>query len=184
NAKTMAQKKAAATWQSKAYNGRSDKLASNFGLPPYHFRCRTEVVPVWIDEEDIGGIKMKNTMPVSKDEIIRHIDKTGVERVLKKDNYFEGNHSTPIYKKAPKLGIIKALNSINEVAPNARIQNYTNAFCDNGYCLVFNGDEIVTAIPPKNGKKCAYEYFKRGIIKDKKEVIKWSIGNLKSHFMA
>ncbi|MDY6119999.1 MAG: hypothetical protein SPI03_01465, partial [Campylobacter sputorum] len=33
NAKTMAQKKAAATWQSKAYNGRSDKLASNFGLP-------------------------------------------------------------------------------------------------------------------------------------------------------
>lgn len=184
SAKNMADKKAAAAWRNNAYNGRSDKMDANFGLPPYHFRCRTKIVPVWIDEEEIDGVMMRNTSPLRDDEIIRHIDKTGVERVLKKDNFFHGNHSIPIYKKAPKQDIVKALNSINEVAQNASNQNYINAFCDNGYCLVFNGNEIVTAIPPKNGKKSAYDYFKRGIIKDKKEVIKWSIESLKSHFMA
>ncbi|RAZ37948.1 hypothetical protein [Campylobacter hyointestinalis] len=43
-------------------------MPKNFGLPPYHFRCRTEIVPVWIDEEEIEGVVMRNTSPLNKDE--------------------------------------------------------------------------------------------------------------------
>ena len=170
NAKNIAQKKAAAIWRNGAFYGKI--LPKDFGLPPYHFRCRTEVVPVWIDEEEIDGVAMKNTSPLSKDEVIKHIDKTGVERVWKKDN-------THIHKKHgtnPK-DVIKALNSINTVAKNAN-NNYINAFSDNGYFIVFNGDEIVTCFKPNESKKKSFDYFKDASEYDKKEVIKWKIANL------
>lgn len=170
NAKNIAQKKAAAIWRNGAFYGKI--LPKDFGLPPYHFRCRTEVVPVWIDEEVIDGVAMKNTSPLTKDEVIKHIDKTGVERVWKKDNtHIQKKHAT-----FPK-DVIKALNSINTVAKNAN-NNYINAFSDNGYFIVFNGDEIVTCFRPDENKKKAFDYFKRKSIYDKKEVIKWRIVNL------
>lgn len=170
NAKNIAQKKAAAIWRNGAFYGKI--LPKDFGLPPYHFRCRTEVVPVWIDEEVIDGVAMKNTSPLNQDEVIKHIDKTGVERVWKKDN-------THIHKKHgtnPK-DVIKALNSINTVAKNAN-NNYINAFSDNGYFIVFNGDEIVTCFRPNESKKKSFDYFKDASEYDKKEVIKWKIVNL------
>ncbi|MEE3745061.1 hypothetical protein [Campylobacter porcelli] len=170
NAKSIDEKKAAATWRNGAFYGKI--LPKNFGLPPYHFRCRTEVVPVWIDEEVIDGVVMKNTSPLSKDEVVKHIDKTGVERVWKKDN-------THIHKKHgtnPK-DVIKALNSINTVAKNTN-NNYINAFSDNGYFIVFNGDEIVTCFKPSKNKKKSFNYFKDVSEYDKKEVIKWKIANL------
>lgn len=170
NAKNIAQKKAAAIWRNGAFYGKI--LPKDFGLPPYHFRCRTEVVPVWIDEEVIDGVAMKNTSPLNQDEVIKHIDKTGVERVWKKDN-------THIHKKHatfPK-DVIKALNSINTVAKNAN-NNYINAFSDNGYFIVFNGDEIVTCFKPNESKKKSFDYFKDASEYDKKEVIKWKIANL------
>ncbi|MDV2490764.1 hypothetical protein RVY88_07230, partial [Campylobacter sp. TJR-1] len=74
NAKDINEKKAAAIWRNEPFFGKI--LPSNFGLPPYHFRCRTELVPVWINEEEIDGVKMKNTSPLSKDEVVKHIDKT------------------------------------------------------------------------------------------------------------
>ncbi|OCS21884.1 structural protein, partial [Campylobacter fetus] len=67
NAKDINEKKAAAIWRNEPFLGKI--LPSNFGLPPYHFRCRTELVPVWINEEEIDGVKMKNTSPLSKDEV-------------------------------------------------------------------------------------------------------------------
>lgn len=176
NAKSIAEKKAAAVWRNGAFYGKI--LPNDFGLPPYHFRCRTEVVPVWIDEEEVDGVVMKNTSPLNKDEVIKHIDKTGVERVLSKDNYFgSGNHSMPLHKKAPKSDIVKALNSINTVAKNAK-NDYINAFSDNGYFIVFNGDEIVTCFKPNESKKKSFDYFKNASKYDKKEVIKWKIANL------
>ena len=176
NAKSIAEKKAAAVWRNGAFYGKI--LPKDFGLPPYHFRCRTEVVPVWIDEEEIDGVVMRNTSPLNKDEVIKHIDKTGVERVLSKDNYFgSGNHSMPLHKKAPKSDIVKALNSINTVAKNAK-NDYINAFSDNGYFIVFNGDEIVTCFKPNESKKKSFDYFKNASKYDKKEVIKWKIANL------
>ncbi|MBD3866477.1 hypothetical protein JJB27_10570, partial [Campylobacter fetus subsp. venerealis] len=50
NAKDINEKKAAAIWRNEPFLGKI--LPSNFGLPPYHFRCRTELVPVWINEEE------------------------------------------------------------------------------------------------------------------------------------
>lgn len=170
NAKNIAQKKAAAIWRNGAFYGKI--LPKDFGLPPYHFRCRTEVVPVWIDEEVIDGVVMKNTSPLNQDEVIKHIDKTGVERVWKKDNtHIQKKHGTN-----PK-DVIKALNSINTVAKNAN-NNYINAFSDNGYFIVFNGDEIVTCFKPNESKKKSFDYFKDASEYDKKEVIKWKIANL------
>lgn len=176
NAKNIAEKKSAAVWRSEPFYGKI--LPKNFGLPPYHFRCRTELVPVWIDESEVDGIKMSNTNPLSKDEVIKHIDKTGVERVLTKDNYYgEDNHSLPLHKRASKSDIVRALNSINTVAKNAN-NNYINAFSDNGYFIVFNGDEIVTCFKPNESKKKSFDYFKNVSEYDKKEVIKWKIANL------
>lgn len=176
NAKNIAEKKAAAIWRSEPFYGKI--LPKNFGLPPYHFRCRTEIVPVWVDESEVDGIKMSNTNPLSKDEVIKHIDKTGVERVLTKDNYYgEDNHSLPLHKRASKSDIVRALNSINTVAKNAK-NDYINAFSDNGYFIVFNGDEIVTCFKPNENKKKAFDYFKDVSEYDKKEVIKWKIANL------
>ncbi|WP_180383471.1 hypothetical protein [Campylobacter devanensis] len=170
NAKSIAEKKAAAVWRNGAFYGKI--LPKDFGLPPYHFRCRTEIVPVWIDEEEVDGVVMKNTSPLNKDEVIKHIDKTGVERVWKKSNmHIHKKHGTN-----PK-DVIKALNSINTVAKNAN-NNYINAFSDNGYFMVFNGDEIVTCFKHKDGNKATFNYFKRASIYDKKEVIKWRIVNL------
>ncbi|CUU83473.1 phage head morphogenesis protein%2C SPP1 gp7 family [Campylobacter hyointestinalis subsp. hyointestinalis] len=176
NAKNIAEKKSAAVWRSEPFYGKI--LPKNFGLPPYHFRCRTELVPVWVDESEVDGIKMSNTNPLSKDEVIKHIDKTGVERVLTKDNYYgEDNHSLPLHKRASKSDIVRALNSINTVAKNAK-NDYINAFSDNGYFIVFNGDEIVTCFKPNENKKKAFDYFKDVSEYDKKEVIKWKIANL------
>nr|WP_238390120.1 hypothetical protein [Campylobacter fetus] len=176
NAKSINEKKAASAWRSEPFYGKI--LPANFGLPPYHFRCRTELVPVWIDEEEIDGVKMKNTSPLSKDEAVKHIDKTGVERVLSKQNYFgENNHSEPLYKRVPKSDVVKALNSINTMAKN-KDNKYINAFSDNGYFIVFNGNEIVTCYKHKDGNKATFNYFKKRSLYDKKEVIKWKIANL------
>lgn len=176
NAKNIAEKKAAAVWRNGAFYGKI--LPKDFGLPPYHFRCRTEVVPVWIDEEEVDGVVMKNTSPLNKDEVIKHIDKTGVERVLSKDNYYgKNNHSLQLNKRTSKIDIVRALNSINTVAKNAN-NNYINAFSDNGYFIVFNGDEIVTCFKPNESKKKSFDYFRNASKYDKKEVIKWKIANL------
>lgn len=74
--------------------------------------------------------------------------------------------------------VIKALNSINTIAPNSQIQNYTNAISDNGYFLVFNSDKLVTAYKPSDNKKESFEYFKRKSMYNEKEIIKWKIANL------
>lgn len=50
SAKSMADKKNAAVWMSDEYLGRSDKMPSDFGLPPYHFHCRTMIVPVYVNK--------------------------------------------------------------------------------------------------------------------------------------
>lgn len=175
SARNMADKKAAAAWRNNAYNGRSDKMDANFGLPPHHFRCRTKVVPVWIDEEEIDGVMMRNTSPLRDDEIIRHIDKTGVERVVSTKRW---EHITSRHSDISKNDIIKAMNSITEVGKNESIQNRTNTFSSNGIFMVFEGDKLITAYRPNEQKKKSYEYFKNSILKENKEVIKWSLGNL------
>ncbi|WP_338433789.1 hypothetical protein [Campylobacter vicugnae] len=91
--------------------------------------------------------------------------------------YGKNNHSLQLNKRTSKIDIVRALNSINTVAKNAN-NNYINAFSDNGYFIVFNGDEIVTCFRPDENKKKAFDYFKRKSIYDKKEVIKWRIVNL------
>ena len=168
NANSLASKKAAAAWKSDAYLGKSDKMDSNFGLPPYHFRCRTEAVPVWVDEEEIDGVKMRNTQPLYENEIIKHIDKMGVERYANKKTY---NHSVSSSKRnVSPADTIKALNSILKIAPHRGHANRSVAVSQNGYFMVFDGDYLYNIFKPSDNLE---RYFKRSAVLDKAEIIKW-----------
>ncbi len=170
-AKNISEKKEAAAWKSDAVY---IKLPKNFGLPPYHFRCRTEVVPVWLSEEEIDGKKVKYANK-SKDDIITHIDKTGVQRKLKKRN----THIFDKHTYTSKKDIISALNSITEIAPHSKDIRRTVAKSANGYFMVFDADEIVTMYKPTNdnGISTLKEHFKENAKLDKKEIIKWKKEN-------
>ena len=165
-AKNISEKKAAAAWSSDAVFG---KLPSNFGLPPYHFRCRTEVVPVWLSEEDLDGKKMRYASK-KKDDIITHIDKTGVQRRIPKDKHSKMMNKHELSNKQ----IISALNSIEEIAPHAKFHDRAVAISSNGIFTVFEADEIITMYKPDIGLK---QTFKNNAILDKKEIIKWQKEN-------
>ena len=176
NAKDMASKKAAATWAKAPYNGRSDKMDSNFGMPPYHFRCRTEIVPAWVDEYENDGVTMRASEAPGKDEIIRHIDKMGVERVLTFENANDKKHSANLLQRTSAAKIVSALNSITHIAPHANVEQKSIAKTQNGYIIIFDGDKIDTIFPTKDNQALK-KYFENYAKKDKIEVIKrwWQI---------
>ena len=176
NAKDMASKKAAATWAKAPYNGRSDKMDSNFGMPPYHFKCRTEIVPAWVDEYENGGVIMRASEAPGKDEIIRHIDKMGVERVLTFANANDKKHSANLLQRTSAAKIVSALNSITHIAPHANVEQKSIAKTQNGYIIIFDGDKIDTIFPIKDNQALK-KYFENYAKKDKIEVIKrwWQI---------
>ena len=176
NAKDMASKKAAATWAKAPYNGRSDKMDSNFGMPPYHFRCRTEIVPAWVDEYENDGVTMRASEAPGKDEIIRHIDKMGVERVLTFANANDKKHSANLLQRTSAAKIVSALNSITHIAPHANVEQKSIAKTQNGYIIIFDGDKIDTIFPTKDNQTLK-KYFENYAKKDKIEVIKrwWQI---------
>ena len=172
-AKNISEKKEAAQWKNDAHYG---KLPSNFGLPPYHFRCRTEIVPVWLSTEEIDGKKVKYALK-KKDDIITHIDNTGVQRRVSKKNWT--NHIDISRQGTLKhKDIISSLNSINEIAPHKDNPYRSVAKSANGYFMVFQADELVTIFPP--GRK---NYFKDYANLDKKEIIKWEKENSLSGFL-
>lgn len=176
NAKDMASKKAAATWAKAPYNGRSDKMDSNFGMPPYHFKCRTEIVPAWVDEYENNGVTMRASEAPGKDEIIRHIDKMGVERVLTFANANDKKHSANLLQRTSAAKIVSALNSITHIAPHANVEQKSIAKTQNGYIIIFDGDKIDTIFPTKDNQALK-KYFENYAKKDKIEVIKrwWQI---------
>lgn len=176
NAKDMASKKAATTWAKAPYNGRSDKMDSNFGMPPYHFRCRTEIVPAWVDEYENDGVTMRASEAPGKDEIIRHIDKMGVERVLTFTNANDKKHSANLLQRTSAAKIVSALNSITHIAPHTNVEQKSIAKTQNGYIIIFDGDKIDTIFPTKDNQALK-KYFENYAKKDKIEVIKrwWQI---------
>ena len=126
---------------------------------------------MWIDEEEEDGVMMRNTQPLSNNEIIRHIDKIGVERVLdlKAANGEHGLKNRLKRNEKLKSDIIKALNSIIAIAPKKDEENLSNAVSSNGYFMVFDGNRIVTAYKPSKG---AQKYFKEKSLMLQQEIIK------------
>ena len=164
-AKSMAEKKNAAVWMSGEYLGRSDKMPSDFGLPPYHFHCRTMIVPVYVKEGENGekysGIKGEN-------EVLRHIDKMKVERYADENTYRHSLSSRA--RKIMPQDTIKALNSITKIAPHSKFSDRYVAISQNGYFMVFKGDYLYNIFKPKRNLD---KYFKDSAIKEKTEIIKW-----------
>ncbi|WP_181020393.1 hypothetical protein [Campylobacter hyointestinalis] len=153
NAKNIAEKKAAATWRNEPFYGKI--LPKNFGLPPYHFRCRTELVPVWIDEEMIDGKITKNTSPKAKDELFRHIDSMGYERVAKSDIYTHGQSG---YIKPSKTELISAMNSISDIKTS--IHNPARQVAISGKTIIIYQDDKVWTVIKKHSQNSAKQYFK------------------------
>jgi hypothetical protein len=170
NAKSMAEKKGAAAWRSSPML--SKELPSNFGLPPYHFRCRTEALPVWIGEEEVDGKTTKSTTNRGKDEILRHIDKIGVERRVSKNNWEE--HISKKHTQLELKDIISALDSIEEIAPHSKIEERVVTKSTNGVFMVFDGDELVSAYRPTNpqNKPNLDNHFKANAKADEIEIIR------------
>ncbi|MDA3049297.1 hypothetical protein OFO03_05150 [Campylobacter sp. JMF_02 ED1] len=165
-AKSMDEKKNAAVWMSGEYLGKSDKMPADFGLPPYHFHCRTIVVPVYLKEGENGE---RYTGTKSNDEALRHIDKMGVERVLSKETL---NIHLKKHPESTPQNLIKALNSIVAIAPHKDFGDRYVAMSQNGYFIVFKNNEIWTAYKPTDTLK---KHFEKNIIKERKEIIKWAI---------
>ncbi|WP_141082064.1 hypothetical protein [Campylobacter devanensis] len=153
NAKNIAEKKAAAVWRNGAFYGKI--LPKDFGLPPYHFRCRTEVVPVWIDEEEIDGKITKNTSPKAKDELFRHIDSMGYERVAKSDIYTHGQSG---YIKPSKTELISAMNNISDIKTS--INNPARQVAISGKTIIIYQDDKVWTVIKKHSQNSAKQYFK------------------------
>ncbi|WP_141081325.1 hypothetical protein [Campylobacter devanensis] len=153
NAKSIAEKKAAAVWRNGAFYGKI--LPKDFGLPPYHFRCRTEVVPVWIDEEEIDGKITKNTSSKAKDELFRHIDSMGYERVAKSDIYTHGQSG---YIKPSKTELISAMNSIRDIKTS--IHNPARQVAISGKTIIIYQDDKVWTVIKKHSQNSAKQYFK------------------------
>ena len=113
---------------------------------------------------------MRNTSPLNKDEVIKHIDKTRVERVLdKKAAYGEHGLKDRLNRdKNFKKDIISVLNSITKTAPKKGEENLINAISQNGYYMVFDGDRLVTAYKRENLER----YFNKNSVTLKQEIIK------------
>ena len=150
-AKSIGAKKGASAWSSKPNLG---KLDSNFGLPPYHFRCRTEVLPVWLDSEDVGGVKVLNTKPTAKDELFRHIDRMGYERVAKEDIY---KHSQSGDEKIEPKELVRAINKQDRLEHHSDEPNRTVALSGKDV-IIYEGNKVWTVIS-RATEKSAKAYF-------------------------
>ena len=132
---------------------------------------------------------------------MRHIDSTGIERVLTEGNYNYGKHSKDLYKRGTREDVIKALNSIRYVGHDKKYgepivkdgkilkdenkilltKRYYNAVSDNGWFFTFNGDEVVSFRHIGSGLSKSYleKYLRDRTIDNTVEVVKWQIGFFK-----
>lgn len=154
-AKSIQEKKDAAVWKSDYHFG---KLPANFGLPPYHFRCRTMVQAVSVYDEMIDGKKVYYS-DKDKDDIITQIDNTGVQRRVKKHIYSKLKNKHGLKDKE----IVGVLNDIRYISPHAKIHGRFIARSGRGYIAVFDGEDVITIFPPTRGKK----YFNENAIQGK-----------------
>ena len=183
NAKTVEDMKAA---QSLNYANRSffQRLPKNIGFPPYHFGCRTHVVPVnvFTDEINVAGEKVKvryTSMPErynGKKVLFTHIDNTGVERIVTERTFKHSPSSNA--RKIPYKKVVSALNSIEKIAEHKDFAGKFVAMSRNGYFIIFKEQELYTIFKPKEPLK---KYFNRFAVKSTVEVVKWKKENSLFH---
>ena len=95
---------------------------------------------------------MRASEAPGKDEIIRHIDKMGVERVLTFANANDKKHSANLLQRTSAAKIVSALNSITHIAPHTNVEQKSIAKTQNGYIIIFDGDKIDTIFPTKDNQ--------------------------------
>lgn len=173
SAKDVGERVAAAKWTNDPILGK--KLPKGIGLPPYHFRCRTEALPAYIYSDEVDGKKVKySTYPPGSEATMNgkkkkvefsHIDATGVERVVTEDTF---SHRGSKKEKTTKAGAIGALNSLQRVAPHHENPERFSAWSGNGHYTVFQGGEVWTVFKPTE----KLNYYKRKSLLNKEERVK------------
>lgn len=169
-AKSIDDKKASSKWMSKPIFG---MLPENIGLPPYHGRCRTKVVPAWINEDVRVDPKTKKNYTVKstnkdKDYKLQHIDKTGVEVKVKPHVYDKILKKHKLTEKE----LIGAMNDIKYKAPHAITGKHPNehiktvALTNSGYTLIYEADELISCFPPTRKSSYFNDNAKLGKIED------------------
>ena len=168
SAKSIGEKKRAAEWRNGYHFG---KLPKNFGLPPYHFRCRTMVVPVNLFEDTVGGKKVRYADKNSNDALTM-IDGSGVQRRIRKEIYSKLKNKHNLSDK----NIVGALNGIEWVARHANDHQRFVAKSGN-YFIVFKGESVESIFIPKDKRgKVNRDYFKKWAVEKTIERIKkWLI---------
>ena len=143
-ATTIEEKKEVARWQSKPIFG---ELASNVGLPPYHFRCRSIVVAFFaqsaeIDGKSVNGSLLPGEKFKGKEVLFSHQDNFGYERVLTVDSL---DHDE-IDKHGLTLKQVRSgLGSLTHISTHARFEDRVLAYSKNTNLLfVFQDSEVHT----------------------------------------
>lgn len=168
NAKSIGEKKAAAAWKNGYHFG---KLPKNFGLPPYHFRCRTMVFPVNLFEDRVDGKKVKYADKNSNDALTM-IDGSGVQRRIRREIYNKLKQKHNLSDK----NIVGALNGIEWIARHS--SNHQQFVAKSGnYFIVFKGESVESIFIPKDKRgRVNKNYFKKWAVEKTIERIKkWLI---------
>ncbi|WP_181562974.1 hypothetical protein, partial [Campylobacter hyointestinalis] len=93
--------------------------------------------------------------PKAKDELFRHIDSMGYERVAKSDIYTHGQSG---YIKPSKTELISAMNSISDIKTS--IHNPARQVAISGKTIIIYQDDKVWTVIKKHSQNSAKQYFK------------------------
>ena len=143
SATTISSKKQAAKWYNTPFFGKD--LPSDLGTPPYHARCRTQILPIFDKHtEEIAGKQITYYGDKHKDSLFEMVDNTGVQRRLSNKRW----EHIQKHPNVTKRDIIAGLNSIKEIAPKQTDNQKSVVKTANKLFIVFAGDKIVTAFKP------------------------------------
>ncbi|MDR2905008.1 MAG: hypothetical protein LBU73_03535, partial [Helicobacteraceae bacterium] len=142
------------------------KLPENIGLPPYHFHCRTTVVPYSFSDYTIAHSpgEVININGKEKEVLREYKDSTGYKRVITRNTREHWSEEEGYEKERPEEEeIVKAMKSIVEIGE--KDDGRLIARSKNDITLVYNGREVWTAIQHENGREAA-NYFKKEAVKN------------------
>jgi len=134
NASSIQAKKEAAQWSNKPIYG---KFPANIALPPYHARCRTMLVPVYLDEEIIDEF----------DRVVNPLSKEIDRKIINKKGHLKDTR----YKN-PNEMLEATIKNISKEGQHINNSNKRVVWGQNGCIAIIDQDgNCETCFKPSNG---------------------------------